>query len=188
VQAVTVSAEKSREYYHPTVHPHKFDGVLPVLWHEEDDTIFAVPQRSWSLAHVIPKESVAVRQPVHGADLDPVRAYVAALDDPRFPAASITWKGNSHFSVRAAMKHGQVLSVQETYAPGWKATVGGRPVPLHTDGIGLMVAEPNREGDFVVEFAYGVTSEAWLCRIFSLAAALGLAYFSIRARYFRSNS
>jgi hypothetical protein len=188
VQAVTISGEKSREHYHPTVHPHKFEGVLPVLWHEEDDTIFAVPQRSRSLAHVIPKEAVTVRHPIHGLDRDPVRAYVAALDDPRFPEASLTWKGNSHISVRAIMKRGQVLSVQETYVPGWKGTVGGRSVPLHADGIGLMVAEPGCEGDCLVELAYGVTSEAWLCRIFSLLAALGLGYFSMRARYLRSNS
>ena len=54
-QAITVPGEKSREIYHPIAHPHKFDGVLPVLWHDEDDTIFAVPQRSPSLAHVVPR-------------------------------------------------------------------------------------------------------------------------------------
>jgi hypothetical protein len=195
VQAVTVSAEKSREHYHPTVHPHKFDGVLPVLWHEEDDTIFAVPQRSTSLAHVIPQRAVAVRQPVHGLDLNPVRAYVAALDDPLLPLADLQWHGNSRFTVRAPMKRGQVLSVQVNYLPGWTASMQGHPIPLRGDAVGLMVAEPDREGNCSVDFAWGVTREAWICRILSALAALSLAalspaalYFSRNARYFLNSS
>lgn len=188
VQAVTISGEKSREHYHATAHPHKFDGVLPVLWHEEDDTIFAVPQRSRTLAHVMPREAISVKTPKHGLDLEPVRAYVAALDDARFPEATLTWRGNSQFSVRARMERGQVFSVQETWVPGWKATVNGRSVPLHADGIGLMVAEPGCEGNCAVEFAYGVTPEAWFCRILCGVASLSLIWLSSKKRYFRSNS
>jgi hypothetical protein len=190
VQAVTVSGEKSREHYHAIAHPHKFDGLLPVLWHEEDDTIFAVPQRSKSLAHVIPREAVSVRQPIHGLDLDPVRAYVAALDDWRLPVADMRWNGNSRFTVRAPMTRGQVLSVQVSYVPGWTATVGGRSVPIRSDGIGLMVVEPDCEGTCAVEIAYGVTMEGWICRSLSVVVGIGLIalYASRRARYFLSNS
>lgn len=42
-QAITVPGPKSREFYHPVQFPNRFDGILPVLWHDEDDTIFAVP-------------------------------------------------------------------------------------------------------------------------------------------------
>jgi len=166
-QAVTVSGEKSREHYHGTVHPHKFDGVLPVLWHEEDDTIYAVPQRSPSLAHVMPREAIPTRAPIHGLDTDPVRPYVTALDNPELPLADFQWRGNSHFSVRAPMKRGQLLSVQVNYMPGWQATVGGRPIRAHGDSIGLLVLEPDCEGDCRVEAAYGLTTEAWVCRILS---------------------
>jgi hypothetical protein len=190
VQTVTVAGKNSREHYHAVVHPEKFDGVLPVLWHEEDDTIFAVPQRSRSLAHVIPREAVSVRQPIHGFDLEPVRAYVTALDDPQLPLAEMRWNGNTHFSVRAAMKRSQVLSVQVNYVPGWTATVAGRTVPVHGDGIGLMVAEPGCEGNCTVELAYGVTTEAWVCRVLSALVALGLVsiYAFRKARYFLNNS
>jgi hypothetical protein len=189
-QAVTVSGSKSREHYHAIVHPKKFEGVLPVLWHDEDDTIYAVPQRSRSLAHVIPREAVSTRQPVHGLDLDPVRAYVAALDDPRLPLAELRWNGNTHFSVQAPMKHGQVLSVQVNYVPGWTATIAGRAVPLHADGIGLMVAEPDCEGNCTVELAYGASTEAWACRLLSALIALGMIilYTFRKARYFLNNS
>ena len=38
--------DQPRDTINPFIHPYKFDGVLPVLWHEEDDTIYAVPQRT----------------------------------------------------------------------------------------------------------------------------------------------
>jgi hypothetical protein len=174
-QAVTVPGEKSRENYHPIAHPHKFDGMLPVLWHDEDDTIFAIPQRSASLAHVVPREAIVVREPIHGLDVDPVRPYVAALDDPAMPPASLGWNGPSHARIGALMAKGQVVSVQENYAPGWRASVGGREIPVHKDGIGLITVAPECQGPCVIDLWFGVSTEAWVCRILSLAATVLLA-------------
>lgn len=172
--AVTVPGEKSRENYHPIVHPHKFDGLLPVLWHDEDDTIFAVPQRSASLAHVVPQSAIAAREPIHGLDVDPVRPYVAALDDPSLPVASLTWNGPSHARILTAMKPDQVLSVQESFAPGWRASVAGNEIPVRKDGIGLMVLDPHCNGPCEVDLWYGVSTEGWVCRLFSALASLAL--------------
>jgi len=172
--AITVPGQKSRENYHPFVHPHKFDGVLPVLWHEEDDTIFAVPQRSGSLAHVVPRSAIVAREPIHGADVDPVRAYIAALDDPALPLASLQWDGPSHARISAGMTAGQVISIQESYSPGWRASVGNREVPVRKDGIGLIVIDPQCSGPCEVSLWYGVSAEAWLCRILSAVATLYL--------------
>jgi hypothetical protein len=173
-QAIYVPGDKSRENYHPIAHPHKFDGVLPVLWHGEDDTIFAVPQRSHSLAHVIPASAVVARAPIHGLDVEPVRPYVAALDDPALPVAEITWHGPSRALVHAPMKRNQVLSVQVTWAPGWRASVNGRKIPLRKDGIDLMVLEPGCDSVCDVQLNYGPTPEAWICRILSALTALSM--------------
>lgn len=43
VSAVTVCGPKSGEFWKPFANPRKFDGVLPVLWSEDDVTIYAVP-------------------------------------------------------------------------------------------------------------------------------------------------
>jgi hypothetical protein len=173
-QAITLPGEKSRENYHPFVHPHKFDGVLPVLWHDEDDTIFAVPQRTPSLAHVIPRESAVTREPIHGLDVDPVRPYVAALDDPALPLANLTWQSPSHATIEATMNPSQVLSVQESWAPGWHATTRGREIPTDKDGLGLILLDPRCNGPCAIDLAFGVSPEAWLCRGFSLLATLGI--------------
>ncbi len=166
--AIYVPGPNSREFYHRVVHPHKFDGILPVLWHEEDDTIYAVPQRSPSLAHVIPKSAVVVRTPVNGLDLEPARAYVKALDDPALPLASVTWTSPSHATIRAQMAPGQVISLQETYAPGWYAP----HAVVTADALGLITIDPECKGPCQIELSFGAGTEAWLCRGLSLLAAL----------------
>ena len=66
--AIYVPGRMSRLADKPFNHPEKFAGVLPVLWHEEDDTIYAIPQRTKSLAHVVPESAIVIRQPINGLD------------------------------------------------------------------------------------------------------------------------
>src|SRR6185295_18315695 len=40
VRAVAVSGPRSTETYKPFLHPHKFDGRLPILWQDGDDVIY----------------------------------------------------------------------------------------------------------------------------------------------------
>jgi hypothetical protein len=171
-QAIAVPGPASREHYHPVVNPHKFDGLLPVLWHEEDDTIFRVPQRSTSMAHVIPRAAVVTRRPIHGLDLDPARAYVTALDDASLPLANLTWATPSRAAIQTSMNRGQVISVQETWMPGWRAEANGHQAMVHGDQLGLMVIEPDCDGACVVNLTFGVTAEVWICRVASLLVTL----------------
>jgi hypothetical protein len=52
------------------------------------------------------------------------------------------------------------------------------------------VVEPGCQSSCSVELAYGATTEAWVCRLLSAFAALGLiAIYSLRKfRYFLNNS
>jgi len=174
-QAIAVPGAASREHYHPITNPHKFDGVLPVLWHEEDDTIFRVPQRSASMAHVIPRSALVTHRPIHGLDLEPARAYVSALDDTSLPLANLTWATPSRAAIQTSMNRDQVISVQETWMPGWRAEANGHEVKVHGDQLGLIVIEPDCNGSCDVSLTFGVTAEGWICRVLSLLATfLGL--------------
>ena len=53
-----------------------------------DDVIYRVPRRSAGLAHVMRQGDLAARQPVNGIDIEPVRPYVAALEDASRPLAT----------------------------------------------------------------------------------------------------
>jgi len=171
-QAVTVPGLNTREAYKPFTNPGKFEGVLPVLWRGDGDTIYDIPQRSRTLAHVIPAEAAVNRRPVNGLDLDPLRAYVSALDDPALPVAEMKPEGQSKALIRATMKPGQLLSVQRNYDPAWRARVQGRERPVKTDGLGLILIDSGCAGDCEIELSRAVTSEMWICRFLSVLAAV----------------
>lgn len=144
----------SRVFTKPFAHPEKFQGLLPVLWRREDDTIYAVPQRTKSLAHVVPESAIVKRQPINGLDTDDVARYVAALDDPTLPADVMTWPDPNHGHLDTTLHPGQVLSIQTTYDKGWIAQANGKPVEVTRDGIGLSVVHAPCDGPCSIDFAF----------------------------------
>jgi hypothetical protein len=152
--AISVPGTGSKESYTPFAHPHKFGGVLPVLWHEEDDTIYEVPSRSESLAHLVPEEALVRHMPDNGLDVGEMRRYVAALDDPGIPDAPLSWRRRDLAEIHVPARAGTALSVQVRYTPGWKASVNGRRIPIASDGLGFIVAHPACSGPCTVILDY----------------------------------
>ena len=177
--AVHVPGPHSAEYYHPFVHPEKFEGVLPKIWQSGDDAIYAVPLRSRSLAHVIPAQAVVARQPIHGLDIAPAEAYVRALDDPALPAAALDWLSTDRARIQADLASGQDLSVQVCYDPGWEARLDGRKQKLRADALDMIVIEPDRAGHCDLDLVFTGGLERLLCRLAALAALIGLLLWAL---------
>lgn len=154
------------------VHPGKFDGVLPLLWRSEAGSIYEVPARSSSLAHVIPASAIVTRTPIHGLDIAPVEPYVAALEDPAFPPAAFRWKSMSEAEIDATLRPGQVIGVQVTYERGWEAWANGKPQRVFGDAIGQTVIAPDCLGPSRIELRYTGRWEHRATRALSLAAML----------------
>lgn len=152
--AIYVPGPMSRVVTHPFAHPEKFQGVLPVLWHQEDDTIYAVPQRTKSLAHVVPESALVKRQPVNGLDTDETARYVAALDDATLPADVMAWPDPNRGHIDTTLHPGQVLSIQSTYDRGWIARANGQPAQVTRDGLGLSVIHASCDGPCSVDFVF----------------------------------
>ena len=169
--AVVVPGPQSSEVYKPFANPRKFEGLLPVLWREGDDTIYAVPARSSSLAHVLPAQAAVARTPIHGLDVAGIERYVQALNDPALPEATLLWRNPSAADISATMQPEQTVSVQVTYHPGWRATVNGGALPVQRDGLGLIHLEPRCNGrcDLTLMFDGGVEWQA--ARFASLLSA-----------------
>ena len=174
-QAIAVPGANSLESYHPFRNPRKFEGVLPVLWREDDDTIYRVPQRSLSLAHVIPGTAVAQRTPKNGLDVDPLIPYVAAIEDAALPEAELRWRDLHSGVIRALVRPGQVISVQMTYDPGWHATVRESPHPIDRDGLGMLVIRPECNGPCEIELFYDGGMERKITRVLSWLVTIGVA-------------
>jgi hypothetical protein len=170
---IHVPGPSSAEPLHPYTNPLKFEGVLPVLWRGKGDTIYGVPSSSRSLAHAIPREALVERAPVHGLDTGPTEKYVAAIDAAA--PAEMRWSGPDHAVVRAVIRPGQVLSVQECYFPGWIATVRGEPRTVRADGLGMIVVEPGCSGDCEIDLRFAGNRWEWLFRAVSLASLVFLA-------------
>ncbi len=173
VDAVGVSGPRSQEAYKPFHNPRKFEGVLPELWRDGDDVIYQVPRRSRSLAHVVHLADLPARQPENGLDLDPIRPYVRALDDPSLPLARMTWRNQHTAVISAGLERGQILSVQLSYHPGWTATVNGQPRRVFRDNLAQLAVVPECQGPCSVEIAFDGGTEMLLARILCWSGILG---------------
>jgi len=173
--AITVpAAAGAPDYLHPFNNPGKFEGLLPRVWREDGTSIYRVPLRSASLAHVVPSESIVASRPIHGLDVGPLTRYVEALEDPAMPAASLVWKNPDQGRISAKVAAGQAVTVQITYDPGWRAAVAGRPVRLRSDGLGMMAIEPGCTGDCTIDLWFDGGAERRIGRVVGLLTALGL--------------
>jgi hypothetical protein len=180
--SIYVPGPASADSIHPFVHPRKFEGLLPLAWREDDDSIYDVPMRSTSLAHVIPASAVVARRPIHGLDIAPVEPYVAALDDPGYPLATFQWQGMSDADIHADVSPGQVISVQVTYERGWEAWANGRPQKIRADGIGQMIIDTDCIGPCEISLLYTGGWEHIATRMASALAFLVTAAYALRVK------
>jgi hypothetical protein len=178
--AIVVPGPGSSDYYHPVRNPGKFDGLLPLVWQEAGDSIYQVPLRSVSLAHVVPPSALVGDRPAHGLDVAEVQRYVDALEDPALPPASLAWDNPTHGRITATVNPPNILSLQVTYDPGWRATWDGHSLAVGRDALGFMVIHPRCSGDCSIdlEFDPGPQRRAMLAiSLATVAALLGLALF-----------
>ncbi|HLH43048.1 MAG TPA: hypothetical protein VKV74_08685 [Bryobacteraceae bacterium] len=176
-----VHVARSRLYLDVFWNPHKFDGVLPLLWRQGGHSIYGVPERVRSLAHVVPENALVRRRPVNGLDVAEIARYVAALDDPSLPADEMKWSRPGRGHIDTTLHSGQVISVQSAYDPGWVAFANGKPAKVAKDGLGLSVILADCQGPCSVDFAFEGGRERIICRLLSAATFFGglIALFAV---------
>jgi hypothetical protein len=176
----------SAEFYHPISHPGKLRG-LTELWRDGGDAIYDIPRRSRSLAHVMRPQDV-VRQPLSFQGFTALDPYLAALDNPLYPAAGFRWRAPSAATVTADLKPDQVLSVQIAWDKGWNASVDGRPVSIARDELGQMVVAPKCGGPCTVELKYDGGTEGFYARAVGRLALAGGGLWILVAILWRKRS
>jgi hypothetical protein len=180
VGAIAVSGPASQEYWKAFTHPAKFNGVLPLLWRQDDVAIYRVAQRTASLAHVVDETALVSHPPVGPGDTTEIEKYVAALDDPSLPAADFRWAGSNTIQIRTMATPDQAISVQVSYHPGWHAKAGNRAVQVRRDGLGLMWMRPECSGLCEIQLDYDGGGELRLCRYLSFTAVFVLILAILR--------
>jgi hypothetical protein len=183
--AIVVPGANSKDYFHAVASPGKFDGRLPLVWREEGDSIYRVPLESTSLAHVVPRSAVVDRRPMNGLDVTPLGPFITALDNPAAPAARLSWDNPDHGIILANMAPSDVISVQITADPGWKARIGDRAVPLRADQLGFIVIDPQCSGVCSVdlEFTGGAERRVTLAiSLLSVTVLLAMLFWPVLQR------
>jgi len=177
--AIIVAGAESKDAYHAIARPDKFEGLLPLLWQDAGESIYRVPLRSTSLAHVIPKSAVVGRRPIHGLDVGPVRPYVAALENPAAQLANLTWRNPDEGRIISKMTPSDVLSIQVTYDPGWRASVNGKAVRVTADQLGFILIDPRCSGECAVDLVFSGGLERNMTLGISLTALAALLVMAL---------
>jgi hypothetical protein len=166
VHAIVVNGPDSTDEYKDFQHPERFEALLPVLHRERGDTIYAIPQRTASLAHVIRPDEVPTNS-------DRAR-YAAAIEDPARAEASCDWPAAGHAVIHAHLTPGDAISVQTAWFRGWKAS----NATVEHDPIGFVLLRPTCTGDCSIDLRWtGPWDYYWsaLISIGGIAFALYLA-------------
>lgn len=178
VQAVAVSGPGSTEVYKDFRRPEEFEGILEPLWRDGGDVLYRVGG-STSLAHVLTAGDLVARTPINGIDVDPLRPYVAALENPSYPQAAFEWTSLHSARIKANLPRNSAVSVQISWSAGWHAHLNGRAVRVLKDGLGFMYINPGMAGPATISIDYDGGMEMTIARSISLGTLLllGLACF-----------
>ena len=184
--AVIAGGKDSAEVYHPYAHPEKFHDA-PEIWRDGGDAVYPVPRRVHSLAHVMLLGDQVQMTPV-AYDSIALQPYLAALDNPAYPAADFRWRSPSAAEISATFTPEQIVSVQMSWDKGWKAYVAGRRIHAWSDKLGQMVVEPRCSGPCTVELKYDGGTEGRFARALSRLALGGGAVWILVALLWRKRS
>jgi hypothetical protein len=176
VQAVGVSGPGSTEVYKDFRNPKEFEGVLQPLWREPGDVLYRVGT-STSLAHVMAASDLVTKTPLNGIDVDPLRPYVAAIENPSYPAAALAWTSQHSAVIETNLPSNSVVSIQISWSSGWHARMNGQSLPVRKDGLGFLYLVPGTTGPATISLSYDGGIEMMAARWISLATLLllGLA-------------
>lgn len=185
-ELVVVGGPQTRAYYKDWRRADVLRQAFPTLWQRGDDAILQVPLRSTELAHVVPASAIPARAPENGIDIQPLQAYVAALDQEPPEAATFRWLHPERAEITADLRQDDVVSLQVTAHPGWRATnETGRSLAVERDGIGHIVLRPGAGSHTIrLEFDGGdALSKAYYARASAAAAlVLWIVFDTVRRR------
>jgi hypothetical protein len=177
-EAVIVHDATSKELYHDYVKPEKFEGVLKKLYDDgAGNRIYRVPRRHTHLARVVDSRGIR-RFVLTEAEMpaEQLMAYVDTIERGPDSLVDQVWLDPRRMRIRARLRPGESVLVQETFDPYWKAYVAGRPVPVSSDVLGFQLLDPGPgDHDILLQFetplenrigvaAFGISAllAAWL--------------------------
>jgi hypothetical protein len=177
VQAAVIPGPNSPEFWKALRRSDLFSGC-EILWRQDDTNICRVPGVSGSLAHVLARDAMVLREPRDWNDTSDVRRFALALDTA--VDADWQWRGTDEAILHGNIPAGSAVAIQVTHHPGWHAKANGNPIPVKRDGLGLMWLDSPCAGPCEIQLEYNGGWELRLCRWISALTLLGIAAWVYR--------
>jgi hypothetical protein len=177
---IIVHFKNSRELYHDFAKPEKFAGHLAVIYDDgEGNVIYRVPRKFPDRARVV--ETARIRQlPSVLKNADALRPYVAAIEGGPGAQAHVTREGPDAMRIRAEVKSGESIVVQETWDPAWRAYAGGLALEVRKDPVGYMeIAAP--PGEREIRLVFELPLENLIGRVIAALSAMVLLWWAYRS-------
>jgi hypothetical protein len=178
VDAIYVAGPKSQETYKDYAHKEKFSSLAVLYDDGQDNRIFRIPRRYPARVRVVEAERLNALIPWNDNADHPgtLRDYVDILENGPDSAATLEREGTDAMRVRAEVKPGQALVVQESWDPAWQAWSGGRRLPVQADALGFMrVDAPPGRQEILLRFATPFENQVGrVLTVLSLGMALWL--------------
>jgi hypothetical protein len=172
-EALVTSGSGSTDEYKDIKAPERYGALLPVLHREHGDTIYAVPQRSVSLAHVLRAGEAVPARLQHDVLWPDVARYASAIEDESRPAAGFQWTAPGAARIQATLQRDDLVSVQLPWLSGWRTAVNGQSQLARADGLGFMLIRPQCQGNCEITLTWTGPPDLRVCGwITALALAL----------------
>jgi len=168
-QYVVIHGPQSREYYRDFVRPERIVASLPAVYHEEDDTVYALPAHP--LAYLVSEAELPGPDPAKNPQV--LEPYIAAMEDPIRPVLRTAWRDNNTFEIEGAVDAGRRIALSMNADPGWHALQEDRPIPIETDTLGFMVLRPAASAATRIELRYRVGAEPRIMAAIGALAWIG---------------
>ena len=169
VGAVIAPGAKSTEQYKDFRRAEKFKGMLPVLHEGAGDILYQVPNMAPGLVQILNADQqleVPFDSPEFYLKLE---RYVAGSGDV---VPTVTWKNSHAMNIDAVLKPGQIVNVKISSVPGWRATVGGKRIPIVRDALDYMTVKPDCNGACEIRLEWSSPLPVWVTGLASVIAIL----------------
>jgi len=179
VGAIVVHDETSQEVYHSFAHPKKFDGVLRTLYdNSKGDTIYEVPRRFPQLARVVSRAAAESLRPFETAwDQPALEAYVDVLETGPDKPVELVWKSPVEVAVTAELHADELLLLQISYDPYWRAYVDGESIEVRRDLLGQLILDAP-PGEHTIRMVFETPLENKIGGLLSLVSLLAVFWLA----------
>jgi len=171
--------------YHDYEKPEQYLGVLPVLYDNDQGTrIYRVPRVYPGIARVVDNDQIHSIQPIiRGDNMDGLRKYVSAVEDPARPQATVAWNGPDETSIGATVRRGESILLQETWDPAWHAYENGMALPIRAEPLMDFMLIDAPEGSHQIQLRFETPLENRVGQVLffvTAAVMIGLVVIGVR--------